>query len=234
VCATGELEPEGILEGAQAGHAPRFLQGMALNSSLALSLRPGKVRSRDFTDPLRPYEQQKRTVRGTIAWLKRSFNPIPPAGLRHTALPITGILVSLLADGRPLCPTPDAGMSLVPASPTFTITHKSDPRSLQARNRLVAVKAAKCQAALQQAAEAAASWTDEELASRASSLTQAGATALDILTRMQSLEELNFATVGAVLEEASVRCGSHGAGRKVLSAPTSPAKGRQTDTAIDL
>lgn len=55
------------------------------------------MRSRDFTETLRPYEEQKSTVKGFMAWLKRSFNPFPPAGLRHTALPITGIMVG----GRP-------------------------------------------------------------------------------------------------------------------------------------
>ena len=66
VCATGELEPPSVLAGG---------------------------RSRDFTDPLRQYERQGPTAAGTWAWLKRSLNPFPPPGLRHTSLPITGIMV---------------------------------------------------------------------------------------------------------------------------------------------
>jgi hypothetical protein len=55
-------------------------------------LRAG-ARSRDFTDPLRNYEEQGHTFGGVLRWLWRSLNPLPPAGMRHNALPATGILV---------------------------------------------------------------------------------------------------------------------------------------------
>ncbi|GAB4817869.1 hypothetical protein N2152v2_004915 [Parachlorella kessleri] len=65
LCATGETEAFAFLHGA---------------------------RSRDFTDPLRPYEQQRRTAKGTLQWIWRSLSPFVPPGVRHTALPVNGIL----------------------------------------------------------------------------------------------------------------------------------------------
>ena len=58
------------------------------------------ARSRDFTDALRNYEEQGHTVGGVLRWLWRSLNPLPPAGMRHNALPATGILVRCLAVRR--------------------------------------------------------------------------------------------------------------------------------------
>ncbi|KAL4430842.1 hypothetical protein ABPG75_006098 [Micractinium tetrahymenae] len=65
LCATGEPESEDVLQGG---------------------------RSRDFTDPLRGYESQRHTLPGILRWLRRSFHPFPPPGLRHNQLPVTGIM----------------------------------------------------------------------------------------------------------------------------------------------
>lgn len=54
---------------------------------------PAGGRSRDFTNPLRGFESQGPTLRGILRWLRRSFHPFPPPGLRHNQLPITGIMV---------------------------------------------------------------------------------------------------------------------------------------------
>jgi len=53
------------------------------------------ARSRDFTDPLRGYEQQSTgwcNFQGVCKWLWRSISPFMPAGIRHNDLPVHGIL----------------------------------------------------------------------------------------------------------------------------------------------
>lgn len=65
VCATGEDESPLVLQGG---------------------------RSRDFTDPLRSYEQQRHSVRSVLTWIWRSLSPFLPPGSRHNALPANGIL----------------------------------------------------------------------------------------------------------------------------------------------
>jgi hypothetical protein len=53
------------------------------------------ARSRDFTDPLRGYEQQGRRWwdgKGLVKWLYRSIHPLMPPGVRHNDLPVHGIL----------------------------------------------------------------------------------------------------------------------------------------------
>lgn len=106
VCATGEHEREGVLAGGRTPgcrgmHGRRWGKNPPsrpdANSWLPWLLLPTAMhageRSRDFTDPLRGYESQRVTLRGLWAWLKRSFHPLPPPGLRHNSLPITGIMV---------------------------------------------------------------------------------------------------------------------------------------------
>ncbi|WIA37533.1 hypothetical protein OEZ86_014440 [Tetradesmus obliquus] len=77
-CSTGEYEQEGWLAGG---------------------------RSRDFTDDLRPYEQPaKPSWAGVKRWLKKAVSPFPPHGIRHTALPTTGVMARTramaIADAR--------------------------------------------------------------------------------------------------------------------------------------
>ncbi|GAB4815350.1 hypothetical protein N2152v2_002396, partial [Parachlorella kessleri] len=50
------------------------------------------ARSRDFTDPLRPYEMKRPSVAGFFRWLWQSLMPFLPAGMRHNALPVQGVL----------------------------------------------------------------------------------------------------------------------------------------------
>jgi hypothetical protein len=52
------------------------------------------ARSRDFTDSLRGYEHQKGwwSSRGLLKWLWRSIHPLMPPGVRHSGLPIHGIM----------------------------------------------------------------------------------------------------------------------------------------------
>ncbi|KAG7671885.1 hypothetical protein NADE_000462 [Nannochloris sp. 'desiccata'] len=53
------------------------------------------ARSRDFTDPLRRYEQQNTdwcNFHGIFKWLWRSIHPLMPPGVRHNDLPVHGIL----------------------------------------------------------------------------------------------------------------------------------------------
>ncbi|WIA10800.1 hypothetical protein OEZ85_010968 [Tetradesmus obliquus] len=64
-CSTGELEHESWLQG---------------------------VRSRDFTDPVRDYESPHISWQRCKRWLARALSPFPPAGMRHTALPLTGVM----------------------------------------------------------------------------------------------------------------------------------------------
>jgi len=67
VCSTGEKEgPDHILGG----------------------------RSRDFTDPLRKYEQPPQifSIKYFIKWIRHSISPFMPRGIRHNNQPISGIL----------------------------------------------------------------------------------------------------------------------------------------------
>jgi hypothetical protein len=50
------------------------------------------ARSRDFTDPLRPYEVKKPSVRRFFRWLAGSVAPFMPPGMRHNGLPLSGIM----------------------------------------------------------------------------------------------------------------------------------------------
>ncbi|KAF8068306.1 FAP3 [Scenedesmus sp. PABB004] len=50
-------------------------------------------RSRDFTDPLRSYEvPERRSLARLCRWLRRAASPFQPRGMRHTALPLTGVM----------------------------------------------------------------------------------------------------------------------------------------------
>lgn len=50
-------------------------------------------RSRDFTDPLRKYEQPHHfSVKHFLRWIHHSISPFMPRGIRHTNQPISGIL----------------------------------------------------------------------------------------------------------------------------------------------
>jgi hypothetical protein len=212
VCATGDLEPPGVLT--------------------------GKCRSRDFTDPLRPYEVHRVTLKGFMAWLKRSFSPFPPPGLRHNALPTTGIMVS--GGGgwtRPACAVhalwrPCKAMVL--AMPlqqrcarllaNLTPHYVSSLPSLpQARNRMVAEKAAKAKAALEILEEAAG--VCEELASEPSAA--AGDYTLEVLQRVQTLAALSSMTVESLLERAATCAGGdlHPHGSAKSAGVTSTASG---------
>lgn len=53
---------------------------------------PAGGRSRDFTDPLRSYEQQRTTLKGLARWVWGSLTPVLPPGMRHRSLPVSGIL----------------------------------------------------------------------------------------------------------------------------------------------
>eukprot|EP00775_Hariotina_reticulata_P012787 gene12787-12915_t len=66
-CSTGECESDSWLQGG---------------------------RSRDFTEPVRPYEQPPPWYcwQQITSWFKKAVSPFPPPGLRHTALPLTGVM----------------------------------------------------------------------------------------------------------------------------------------------
>jgi hypothetical protein len=58
---------------------------------------PGHIlggRSRDFTDPLRKYEQPPHilSIKYFLKWIRHSISPFMPRGIRHTNQPISGIL----------------------------------------------------------------------------------------------------------------------------------------------
>ena len=59
------------------------------------------MKSRDFTDPLRRYEQQQQkgvfvlngsAIKATLKWLYCSIHPLMPPGVRHNDLPVHGIM----------------------------------------------------------------------------------------------------------------------------------------------
>ena len=108
VCATGEPEDEAVLKGGWQGGGRAFASACPACRPASLpatahlpappspsppSLHSTGGRSLDFTRPLRPYEEQRHTLRGVWALLKRSLHPFPPPGLRHSGLPIHGIMV---------------------------------------------------------------------------------------------------------------------------------------------
>lgn len=96
-----------------ARHAP--YPGSAASGPAA----PAGGRSRDFTDPLRSYESQRHTLPGILRWLRRSFHPFPPPGLRHNQLPITGIMVghARRSRGGSCCCRQPSGACPVPRLP---------------------------------------------------------------------------------------------------------------------
>lgn len=122
VCATGEREPATIFKGepscrwlsfwlhhpkpcSPAVHAAQSMATVNLErwkthlhtpsadfvTNCSCQLVSGG-RSRDFTDPLRGYEKQPATVKGFFSWIGRSLHPFLPPGIRHTALPKSGIM----------------------------------------------------------------------------------------------------------------------------------------------
>jgi len=49
------------------------------------------VRSRDFTDPLEDWEVHKTSVKGFLKWIVSSLAPFVPQGVRHDAMPVSGL-----------------------------------------------------------------------------------------------------------------------------------------------
>lgn len=103
-----------------------------------------------------------------------------------------------------------------PAHPFLTSSASVPSSGPQARNRLVAQKAAKAKAAIEAADAAAGGALDEELL------------ALEILQRMQTLAALDSMSIDALLETAA----SLTTEMRLGSAPLSASSGRQRSQAI--
>eukprot|EP00887_Chlorella_sp_A99_P000166 scaffold13.g166.t1 len=81
--ARGTRDPPGVLDGKR----------LAGPSSLGSCCCRRSCRSADFTEELEPHElPPRRTLLGTLRWLRSRFHPLLPPGVRHNALPITGAL----------------------------------------------------------------------------------------------------------------------------------------------
>lgn len=75
---------------------PRHIRASEITQTyyalLLLCLLPGTARSSDFTDPLEPWEEPRRSLRSVLTWLPSQLAPFLPPGMRHAARPHAGAM----------------------------------------------------------------------------------------------------------------------------------------------
>lgn len=174
-----------------------------------------------------------------LRWFINSLHPFPPRGMRHTALPTTGVLVrgELWSTGAPLhratfCrPVVWLSASLEPPLPDRPPLH---PSPSQARNRAIAMKVAQTRALIERDSSTACS-SEAEWAGLSE---RGGQAAFELLAGLPTLQRLNAVRAEELAASTCAHC-SHllhapdveqaagspkRAERRPLSAPTSPAR----------